>query len=41
VNVRAFMKRIRQKFRAIDPEFDAIETRPGMGYRWRSAEQER
>jgi two-component system response regulator ChvI len=35
VNVRAFVKRIRQKFRKVDPEFDAIENFPGFGYRWR------
>ena len=34
-NVRAFIKRIRQKFRAEDPKFDMIENYPGFGYRWR------
>ncbi|MBS4046805.1 MAG: response regulator transcription factor [Alphaproteobacteria bacterium] len=34
-NVRAMVKRIRQKFRDLDGEFDAIETYPGFGYRWR------
>ena len=34
-NVRAMVKRIRQKFRDLDPEFEAIETYPGFGYRWR------
>ncbi|MGE0650715.1 MAG: response regulator transcription factor [Alphaproteobacteria bacterium] len=34
-NVRTFIKRIRQKFREIDPEFDQIENYPGFGYRWR------
>lgn len=33
-NVRAFIKRIRQKFRAIDPGFDAISNYAGFGYRW-------
>lgn len=33
-NVRTFIKRIRQKFREIDPGFDAIENYPGYGYRW-------
>lgn len=33
-NVRAFIKRIRQKFKAIDPEFEQIENYPGFGYRW-------
>jgi len=28
------VKRIRRKFLAIDPDFDAIETVYGMGYRW-------
>jgi len=34
-NVRTLIKRIRTKFRAIDPGFDAIENYPGFGYRWR------
>ncbi|MDR3517816.1 MAG: response regulator transcription factor [Azospirillaceae bacterium] len=33
-NVRAFIKRIRQKFRMVDPDFDLIENYPGFGYRW-------
>lgn len=33
-NVRAFIKRIRQKFRAIDPDFEQVENYPGFGYRW-------
>ncbi len=33
-NVRAFIKRIRQKFRAADPAFDCIKNYPGFGYRW-------
>lgn len=33
-NVRAMVKRIRQKFRAIDPDFDALKNYPGFGYRW-------
>ena len=37
VNVRSFIKRIRQKFRAVDPEFDAIVNYPGYGYRWKDA----
>jgi len=36
-NVRTFMKRIRQKFRELDPEFDEIENYPGFGYRWRQS----
>lgn len=35
VNVRSFIKRIRNKFREIDPEFDHIKNYPGFGYRWR------
>lgn len=35
VNVRSFIKRIRQKFRAVDPEFDSIVNYPGYGYRWK------
>lgn len=33
-NVRAFIKRIRQKFRNVDPEFDRISNYPGFGYCW-------
>jgi len=34
-NVRASIKRIRKKFAAIDPTFDALENYPGFGYRWK------
>lgn len=34
-NVRTFVKRIRQKFRDLDDEFESIENYPGYGYRWR------
>jgi len=37
VNVRAFIKRIRQKFRDVDPAFVQIENYPGYGYRWSDA----
>ena len=37
-NVRAFIKRIREKIRAVDGEFTAIENFPGFGYRWRDDE---
>lgn len=37
-NVRSSIKRIRNKFRLIDPGFDAIENYPSFGYRWGSAE---
>ncbi len=33
-NVRALVKRIRQKFRALDPVFEQLENYPGFGYRW-------
>ena len=33
-NVRALIKRIRAKFRNIDPEFDQIANYPSFGYRW-------
>ena len=39
-NVRALIKRVRQKFIAVDPNFDAIENFPGFGYRWRAAGKE-
>ena len=32
--ITSHVKRIRRKFLAIDPNFDAIETVYGMGYRW-------
>jgi two-component system response regulator ChvI len=35
-NVRTFIKRIRQKFRDVDADFDGIVNYPGFGYRWRS-----
>ncbi len=33
-NVRALIKRIREKFTAVDPAFAAIANYPGFGYRW-------
>jgi two-component system, OmpR family, response regulator ChvI len=33
-NVRAFIKRIRQKFRDVDSGFSQIQNYPGFGYRW-------
>ena len=38
-NVRAMVKRIRQKFRAIDPTFTALQNYPGFGYRWSDGER--
>jgi len=39
-NVRAFIKRIREKFKAVDPDFADIENFPGYGYRWRQGEDD-
>lgn len=36
-NVRAIIKRIREKFRMIDPAFERIENYSGVGYRWKQA----
>lgn len=36
--ITSHVKRLRRKFLALDPDFDAIETVYGMGYRW-SGEQ--
>jgi two-component system, OmpR family, response regulator ChvI len=33
-NVRSALKRVRNKFRALDPDFDAIESYITFGYRW-------
>lgn len=33
-NVRALIKRIREKFLAVDGDFTAIANYPGFGYRW-------
>jgi two-component system OmpR family response regulator len=35
-SISTHIKRIRRKFSGIDPDFDAIETIYGMGYRWNS-----
>ncbi|MEK9822984.1 MAG: proteobacterial dedicated sortase system response regulator [Gammaproteobacteria bacterium] len=35
--VTSHIKRIRKKFQALDPAFDAIDTVYGMGYRWQVA----
>ncbi len=35
-NVRSLIKRIRQKFHDVDPEFMDIENHRGYGYRWRA-----
>ena len=32
--ITSHIKRIRRKFQAIDPSFDAVQTVYGMGYRW-------
>lgn len=36
IAVRQHMRRIRQKFVAIDPAFDRIENMAACGYRWRA-----
>ena len=35
-NVRSALKRVRNKFRALDPGFNAIESYTAFGYRWRT-----
>jgi two-component system response regulator ChvI len=37
-NVRSAIKRIRIKFREVDPTFDQIENYPSVGYCWRKPE---
>jgi two-component system, OmpR family, response regulator ChvI len=37
-NVRTFIKRIRKKFRDVDPSFEHIENYAGFGYRWATDE---
>jgi two-component system, OmpR family, response regulator len=37
--ITSHIKRIRKKFLAVDPEFDAIDTIYGMGYRWNAGEE--
>lgn len=37
-NVRAFIKRIREKFREIEGDWDLIENYSGFGYRWKERE---
>jgi two-component system OmpR family response regulator len=32
--ITSHVKRIRRKFQALDPKFDAVQTVYGMGYRW-------
>jgi two-component system OmpR family response regulator len=34
--ITSHIKRIRKKFAAFDPAFDAIDTVYGMGYRWKA-----
>jgi two-component system OmpR family response regulator len=38
--ITSHIKRIRRKFAAVDPAFDAIDTVYGMGYRWKAAGSE-
>lgn len=35
-NVRAAIKRIREKFKAVDPDFEQIGNYPGFGYVWQT-----
>ncbi|WP_068436061.1 response regulator transcription factor [Magnetospirillum sp. XM-1] len=35
-NVRAAIKRIREKFKAVDPDFEQIGNYPGFGYVWQA-----
>ncbi|MFM8375858.1 MAG: winged helix-turn-helix domain-containing protein, partial [Phenylobacterium sp.] len=35
--IDSHIKRMRRKFREVDPEFDAIETLYGVGYRYRES----
>jgi two-component system, OmpR family, response regulator ChvI len=37
-NVRSVIKRIRNKFRALDPAFDEIESYTGFGYCWKKSD---
>lgn len=39
-NVRAFIKRIRQKFRDVDPNFSHITNYPSFGYRWQDGSEQ-
>jgi two-component system, OmpR family, response regulator ChvI len=40
VNVRSLIKRIRQRFRDIDQEFDEILNYPAFGYGWRTGDED-
>ena len=40
VNVRSLIKRIRQRFRDIDQDFDEILNYPAFGYGWRSGDED-
>lgn len=35
--IDSHIKRIRKKFRVIDPEFDSIETLYGVGYKYKES----
>ncbi|MDR3439451.1 response regulator transcription factor [Telmatospirillum sp.] len=37
-NVRALIKRLREKFVAVDADFTAIANYPGFGYRWQESD---
>ncbi|MCP5208418.1 MAG: proteobacterial dedicated sortase system response regulator [Hahellaceae bacterium] len=36
--ITSHIKRLRKKFQQIDPQFEAIQTAYGMGYRWQAGE---
>jgi len=40
VNVRSLIKRIRQRFREIDQDFDEILNYPAFGYGWRTGDED-
>ncbi len=37
-SITSHIKRIRRKFQQLDPDFDAIQTVYGMGYRWQDSQ---
>lgn len=39
MNVRSLIRKVRAKFRDIEPAFTEIETVPGVGYRWQTTDE--
>ena len=37
--IDSHIKRLRKKFRTVDPDFDAIQTLYGAGYKWQTSEE--